>query len=119
MEGEHPSGLAGQEMHDAYQAYQAHGVYLDPAQAQAMASYMPDFASMDPASQAAAMQHYAQHIPAQEAPTVEDQQQQQQQQVHQSETESDLEEGVDAGEYRDLQNWPPVPLHQRFQPTSI
>jgi hypothetical protein len=80
---------AQEEMHDAgFQGYQP--AYLDPAQAQALANYIPEFAGMDPASQAAAMQHYAQ-LPAQQVagPTT--------QQVAQSETESDMEEGVDAG----------------------
>ena len=96
MEGEHAGGLVDPQMHDAYQAYQAHAGYLDPAQAQAMATYMPDFAAMDPASQAAAMQHYAQQMPSQVGD--QDGQVQAQPAVHQSETESDLEDGVDAGE---------------------
>ena len=88
-----PEGAA-QEMHEGgWQAHQP--AYLDPAHAQAMASFMPEFAEMDPATQAAAMQHYEEKEGPQEEPAS---------QPHgpQSETESDMEEGVDAGELRCL-----------------
>jgi hypothetical protein len=58
MDDAHGPPEGQQEIHDAFQAYHTHEGYLDPAQAQAIANYMPDFAGMDPASQAAAMQQY-------------------------------------------------------------
>jgi len=94
MEGEHAAALR-QEMHDTYQAFPGHAGYLDAAQVQGMAHYLGDFAALDPASQAAVMQQYAEHIPAEGVR----QEEQKQQQLPQSETESDLEDGVDAGRY--------------------
>lgn len=100
MEEEHGATVQQQELHDAYQSYHAHTAYLDHAQAQAIAAYMPDFASLDPSSQAAAMQHYA-HAVNSEAIVANEHQEQVQQRMQPSETaastESDLEEGVDAG----------------------
>lgn len=91
MEGEH--GEMGQEqaeINDAYQPYHAHNAYLDPTQSQAMAGYMPTINGLDAGAQAVAMQHYTQQITGH--PTAE-----QPQQGQQSETESDIEEGMDAG----------------------
>jgi hypothetical protein len=102
-----PEG-APQEMHEGgWQAHQP--AYLDPAHAQALANFMPEFADMDPATQAAAMQHYEQK--------ASPQQQQPAGQPHgpQSETESDMEEGVDAGESRCLSQPSPCRGWQRLR----
>lgn len=94
MDGEHAQ-VQQQEIHDAYQAYHTHAAYLDHAQAQAIASCMPDFVSMEPATQEATLQQYAQGIHSEAQP--QEVEEPNGQQVHQSETESDLEEGMDAG----------------------
>jgi hypothetical protein len=97
MDDAHGPPEGQQEIHDAFQAYHTHEGYLDPAQAQAIANYMPDFAGMDPASQAAAMQQYhpdmATGAEGQERGNIDDIQQGQQ-----SDSDIELEEGVDAGE---------------------
>ena len=89
-DGQH--GVQQQEIQDAYQAYHSHATYLDPAQGQAIASYMPDFATMNSDSREAGIEQFAQGMPT-EGVVQNDIGQQ----VHHSETESDLEEGVDAG----------------------
>ena len=95
MDDAHGPPEGQQEIHDAFQGYHSHTAYLDPAQAQAIASYMPDFAGMDPASQAAAMQQYTPAMPTgaegQEGGNADGQQGQQ------SDSDIELEEGVDAG----------------------
>ena len=67
MDGEHAQ-VQQQGIHDAYQAYYTHAAYLDHAQAHAIASCMPDFVSMEPATQAATMSHYATGIHSETQP---------------------------------------------------
>jgi len=93
-----PSG-GQQEIHDSFQGYHTHEGYLDPAQAQAIANYMPDFAEMDPASQAAAMQQYNPAMPT--GAEGQDGRNAGGQQGQQSDSDIELEEGVDAGKLSD------------------
>jgi hypothetical protein len=79
-----------QEIHDAFQGYHSHEGYLDPAQVQAIANYMPDFAGMDPASQAAVMQQYTHAMPGAEGQDGGNGGGQQ------SDSDNELDEGADA-----------------------
>ncbi len=74
---------------NAFQGY-SHEGYPDPAQAQAIANYMPDFAGMDPASQAAVMQQYTHAMPGAEGQDGGNGGGQQ------SDSDNELDEGADA-----------------------
>jgi hypothetical protein len=95
MDDAHGPPEGQQEIHDAFQGYHTHTGYLDPAQAQAIANYMPDFAGMDPESQAAAMQQYNLAMPT--GVEGQDGENADGQQGQQSDSDIELEEGVDAG----------------------
>jgi hypothetical protein len=95
MDDAHGPPEGQQEIHDSFQAYHTHEGYLDPAQAQAIANYMPDFAEMNPASQAAAMQQYNPTMPT--GAEGQDGENAGGQQGHQSDSDIELEEGVDPG----------------------
>lgn len=100
MEDEHAVAVQQQQVHDSYNAYNAHSGYIDSAQAQAIANFFPDFAHMDPASQAIAMQQYAQFLGPDALQNLEHGVDQRQHRLPASETESDMEEGVDAAQHR-------------------
>lgn len=101
MEEEHAVAVQQQQVHDSFNAYNAHSGYLDSAQAQTLATFFPDFAHMDPASQAMAMQQYAHLLGPDALQSMEHGgMDQRQHRLPASETESDIEEGVDAAQHR-------------------